>query len=328
MASLLNNRGGALMNTFTPPQRDYSLEYFTIESLQDGNVVSIRNKSCNTLPTFYYSTDSGSTWSSITATKSQTKAVVTIDSGETVLFKCTQNALSTGWDNYNGFQCSKNYIVCGNAMSLIYGDNFTSNSEFPSGSTHNLVALFREDTHIIDASNLILPAKNATVGCYNGMFRGCSNLAHPSQLLATIAAKDCCASMFEGCINLEEVPDIYFTNLDSGGNETGGCLNRMFCMSRTTTVTAKMTKSPVIYAQIINNGNDKNPPLNEMFKGNGSLVEVTCLATSIGNQPPTMNWLLNVSPTGTFYKHPDMNDWPTGVNGIPSGWTVVDYVES
>ena len=76
MASLLNVRGGALMNTFTP--RDYSLEYFTIESLADSNTVSIKNVNCNTLPTFYYSTDNGTTWSSITAHKAEVMTLTTI----------------------------------------------------------------------------------------------------------------------------------------------------------------------------------------------------------------------------------------------------------
>lgn len=37
----------------------------------------------------------------------------------------------------------------------------------------------------------------------------------------------------------------------------------------------------------------------------------------------TKYWTENVAPTGTFYKHPDAV-WPTGIDGIPEGWTVVD----
>lgn len=318
MASLLNVRGGALMNTFTPPQRDYSLEYFTIESLEDGNVVSIRNKNCNTLPTFYYSTDGGSTWSSITAVKSQTKAVVTIDSGETVLFKCTQAGLSTGWDYYNGFQCSKDYIVYGNVMSLIYGDNFASNSEFASNTKGNLAALFREDTHIIDASNLILPALIVRNSGYNGMFRECTNLEKAPKLPATrFDGTDNCASMFEACVNLEKAPDLPATTLATK------CYQRMFCMDRNNRITTpKMTKSPVLPASALAEG-----AYEEMFKGNGNLVEVTCLATSGRETYGARNWLLNVSSTGVFRKDSSVT-WNTGTNGIPSGWTVEDYQET
>jgi len=325
MASLVNESGAALMNKFTPP-RDYSLEYFTIEALEDGCVVSIRNKNCNTLPTFYYSTDGGTTWSSVTAVKSSTVNTATIDTGETVIFKCTQNSLATGWDNYNGFQCSKNYKVYGNAMSLIYGDNFTSNSEFASGTSNNLVALFREDTHIIDASNLILPALAIRYRGYNGMFRGCTNLQTAPKLPATTFItssnnSDAYASMFEGCINLLEAPELPVTNIASG------CYNRMFCMSRNSKITTpKMTKGPVLRASLIPTAESSNGAYNQMFAGNGNLVEVICLATTI-QSGGTSNWLQNCSDTGTFKKAASMSSWPSGTSGIPSGWTIEDYSE-
>ena len=316
MASLVNESGAALMNKFTPPARDYSLEYLTIEALEDGCVVSIRNKNCNTLPTFYYSTDGGTTWSSVTAVKSSTVNTATIDTGETVIFKCTQNSLDTDWDAYNGFQCSKDYKVYGNAMSLIYGDNFTSNSEFASGSTYNLCALFREDTHLTDASNLILPALTATKDCYNGMFRGCTNLATAPKLPATTLVNNCYASMFEGCVNLEEAPELPAISL------TSKCYHRMFCMNRNNKITTpKMTKSPILRAATL-----EISCYEEMFKGNGNLVEVTCLATTI-RSTSVNGWLLNCSSTGTFKKAASMSSWPSGTSGIPSGWTVEDYVE-
>jgi hypothetical protein len=60
-----------------------------------------------------------------------------------------------------------------------------------------------------------------------------------------------------------------------------------------------------------------------MFKGNGNLVEVTCLMTS-GFQ--CSNWLANCSDTGTFYKDANAS-WASGTSGIPTGWTVQDYIE-
>ena len=314
------------MDRFTP-QRDYSLEYLTIESLADSNTVSIRNKNCNTLPTFYYSTDGGSTWSSITAVKSQTKTVVTINSGDTVLFKCTQASLATDWDNYNGFQCSKDYIVYGNAMSLIWGDNFVSNSEFASNSICNLTALFRDDTHIRDASNLILPAMTVMFRSYNGFFRGCTNLKTAPKLPATTfrtstvsagVTGENYSSMFEGCINLEEAPELPATNL------VAFCYYRMFCMNRNSKITTpKMTKSPVLPASVVTTS-----AYEEMFKGNGNLVEVTCLATDISASNAVKDWLRNCSSTGTFNKASSMSSWPSGTSGIPSGWTVEDYQET
>lgn len=302
---------------------DYSQMYFTIESQEDGNVVSIKNNNCNTLPTFYYSTDNGQTWSSITAVKSQTQSVVTIDSGETVLFKCTQAALATSWDNYNCFQCSKDYIVYGNAMSLIWGDNFVSNSEFTSGTKDNLVGLFQDDTHIIDASNLILPAMTVMYRGYNGMFWGCTNLRKAPKLPATNFTTggsgngDNYSSMFEGCINLEEAPELPATTL------VGRCYNSMFRMDNFRITTPKMTKSPVLPASVV-----PKEAYREMFRGNGNLVEVTCLATNISATNSVYNWLYNCSTIGTFKKAASMNSWPRNGSGIPSGWTVEDYVET
>jgi len=319
------------MNKFTPPARDYSLEYLTIEALEDGCVVSIRNKNCNILPTFYYSTDGGTTWSSVTAQKSKTVTAVTIDTGETALFKCTQNSHATDWDNYNGFQCSKNYKVYGNAMSLIWGDDFVSNSEFASDTRSNLVALFREDTHVIDASNLILPAMIVMYQGYNGMFRGCTNLEKAPKLpgLTFIvnhnSSGENYSSMFEGCINLEEASELPATS------PPNNCYNRMFCMSRTTKLTTpKMTKSPILRALHISGSGTTSASTtgayNQMFAGNGNLVEVTCLATSFGTDA-CKDWLQNCSDTGTFKKAASMSSWPSGTSGIPSGWTIEDYSE-
>ena len=61
-----------------------------------------------------------------------------------------------------------------------------------------------------------------------------------------------------------------------------------------------------------------------MFNGCSSLTSVKCLATDINANGCTSRWLRNVSATGTFTKAASMNDWTTGEDGIPSGWTVQD----
>ena len=48
---------------------------------------------------------------------------------------------------------------------------------------------------------------------------------------------------------------------------------------------------------------------------------VTCLATNISADDYTFYWLKDVAAQGTFTKAKDTN-WPTGVSGIPEGWTV------
>ena len=63
-----------------------------------------------------------------------------------------------------------------------------------------------------------------------------------------------------------------------------------------------------------------------MFYGCTNLNSVTMLATDISASGCLSNWLKNVSSTGTFIKDASQTSLKTGANGIPSGWTVVDYV--
>ena len=48
------------------------------------------------------------------------------------------------------------------------------------------------------------------------------------------------------------------------------------------------------------------------------------LATDISASSCLANWVSGVASTGTFTKATSMTSLPTGVSGIPSGWTVVD----
>lgn len=290
--------------------------HFTIESLADSNAITIQNVNCSVKPTFYYSLDDGDTWSSVTMTQGGTKSIATINTGDKILFKSTNTNLGADWDKYNRFNGSKNFKVYGNIMSLLYGDDFVSNTEFANGSSNNFVGLFKSTTTVVDASNLILPSTTVYSNSYNGTFRDCANLVYAPKLPAiNLNGKGCYASMFEGCINLIEAPELSATTLSEE------CYARMFCMSRSAKLTTPaMTKSPLLPAATLATNSYK-----EMFKGNGNLVEITCLATNVASN--TSDWVANISSTGTFKKNANMSSWTTGTSGIPSGWTVVDYVE-
>lgn len=64
-----------------------------------------------------------------------------------------------------------------------------------------------------------------------------------------------------------------------------------------------------------------------MFYGCENLTSIKCLATDISATDCTSQWLDSVAASGTFTKTASMSDWTTGVNGIPSGWTVVDAAQ-
>ena len=290
----------------------YDEQYFTIESLEDSNKISL-TKGGNNI-SLSYSTDDGTTWTNLSITGNTTFA--TINTGDKILFKGTNNSFSSAWDKRDTFVCSKKFNVYGNVMSLLWGDDFESHSEFETGTTHNLCGLFYGITTLIDASNLILPAIICTTSCYNGTFRGCTNLIAAPDLPATQSAQECYSSMFEGCINLEDagVPEINLINMSQN------CCKRMFIMNRNSKITTpKMTKSPILRCTSGANG-----CYEEMFKGNGNLVEVTCLMQ--GNNISYKDWLVNTSSTGTF-KKASGTTWTSGTSGIPAGWTIEDYVD-
>lgn len=81
-----------------------------------------------------------------------------------------------------------------------------------------------------------------------------------------------------------------------------------------------ITQSPLLPASVL----DVESYVS-MFAYCSSLEIVTCLATDISANSCTTGWLTDVGANGTFYKHPDMNDWSEGASGIPSGWTIEDY---
>lgn len=300
------------------------LSYFTVESLVDNNTISIQNSAASTIMTVSYSTDNGNNWSNKTISKDTTQTIATIDTGERILFKSTNNQLSNAYNKYNKFNGSGNFKVYGNVMSLLYGDNFIDNSEFVENSTYNLCGLFYGTTTLIDASNLVLPATYCNSGCYNGMFRDCTNLSKGPKILPGITLEtDAYSSMFETCINLLEGPEIYAMVFNGTSS-----MMRMFCMNRNSKITTpKMTKSPILPAL-----NGSASCYREMFQGNGNLVEITCLLTSrvkSGTSYSTYCWTKNCgNGTGVFYKHPNA-DWGNsyGDDHIPSGWTIKNYEE-
>ena len=296
-------------------EHDYSQDYFTIESLQDSNEIKIqRSGSTPSNPTLSYSLDDGETWTTIII--GGTKSFGTINTGQKIIFKGTNTKFASTWDTYNYFTATKQFKVYGNIMSLLNGDNFVTNSEFQTGTNNQFAGLFRT-THLVDASNLILPALTLYQSSYNGMFRGATNLVYgPKVLPALDVPTDGYSSMFEGCTSLVEAPEILATTV-SGDT----ALNRMFCMSRNSKVTAAMTKGPILR---ITDNNSYNNIYQQLFCGNGNLVEVTILIK--GTNRSFNNWLNNVSSTGVIKKLSGTT-FTSGQNGVPLGWTTETYVE-
>ena len=150
-----------------------------------------------------------------------------------------------------------------------------------------------------------LPATTLANYCYSSMFYGCTSLTTAPALPATTLANSCYQSMFIGCTSLKTAPELPATTL------ADICYTSMFngCISLTT--------APVLPATTLANNCYQN-----MFRDCTSLNYIKCLATNISAYNCTSNWVSGVASTGTFVKASSMTSWTTGVNGIPTGWTV------
>ena len=158
-----------------------------------------------------------------------------------------------------------------------------------------------------------LPATELEYGCYQMMFQGCTGLTAAPALPATALVKSCYSSMFSGCTGLTAAPVLPATTLAEG------CYSSMFrgCIGLTT--------APVLPATTLAEG-----CYSSMFQGCNNLNSVTMLATDVSAEMCLNSWLNNVATTGTFYKAAGMEEsaFSRDADGIPSGWTVMDYTES
>ena len=288
---------------------DYSKEYFTITALGDGNITlsGLDRVVPQYIDYLSYSKDK-SIWEDI---PSASTFDIPVSSGDNVYFKGSGQQIS---NNGNGLKIGStcNINASGNIMSLLYGDeieyDFKEMTELPSGSTWTFASLFMNNTNLISAENLILPATTLTLRCYQTMFRGCKSLTTSPELPATTLADYCYANMFRDCNSLITAHELPATTLAKY------CCTSMFsgCTSLTTAPKLPATTLAGFCYQY-------------MFKNCSSLNNITMLAKNISAANCLTGWVSSVSSTGTFTKSPEMTSLPTGDSGIPSGWTVVDY---
>ena len=215
--------------------------------------------------------------------------------------------------------------IGGNIMSLLDGEYFVEADTVADNAFNRLFA-----SKQVDLDNLVLSATTLATFCYRGMFQGCTSLTTAPALPATTLAANCYYQMFYNCTSLTTAPALPATTLASS------CYSNMFryCTSLTTAPALPATTlAQSCYVSMFNNCTSLTaaPALpattladycyQGMFNGCTSLNTVECLATNISALFATFNWLYNVSSTGTFTKAAGVT-WPTGYDGIPSGWTV------
>lgn len=332
------------------PPTGYSTQYLTFVPEEDGTF-TFNGTSANT--SIQYSIDSGSTWVVLASSAS----TPTVTSGNKIMWKAEATPGSTS-NNFGigNFSSTGYFDVEGNVMSLLYGDAFENKTNL-SDNNYAFKDLFRSCNKLISAENLILPAMALSKGCYdwmfyncsslevapklpaitlgelcyNGTFSGCTSLTTAPELPATILAPYCYYDMFAFCTSLTNVPSLSATTL------ANHCCYKMFstCMSLVTppelpaTTLApycynnmfyyckSLTKSPVLPATTLVTG-----CYMAMFRACTSINNIKCLATNIGAAQCTSYWVEFAPNSGTFIKNSSMSSWPSGMSGIPSGWTV------
>lgn len=275
--------------------RDYSEEYLTFECVDngdfdfniplDGNTISITSVS--------YSLDNGQTWTTYANEGDDINISLNLSAGDKILLKGNaRNYASQHLDydspaeDYSNIHLMGDWLVYGNIMSLFYGDNFVGETSFPkdgsNNSKYNCAGLFYHNDE-----------------CIMGDL---SNLILP----ATTLTQNCYYMMFADCPDaITKAPELPATTL------AVGCYANMFngCTSLTT--------APELPATTL-----ANYCYGSMFNGCTNLNYIKAMFTTTPSSSYTYNWVNGVAASGTFVKNRAATWNVTGVNGIPTGWTV------
>ena len=178
---------------------DYSKENMTLE-IVSGN--SIEWIPYFTDQEIYYSINGGE-W----MTDGRGASIsLSVEPGDNIRFKGENERYGASTSNYGHFVSTETYFnIEGNILSMIYGNGFTGQTEFPQSVVDGFqfINLFKA-TGVLSVENLILP-KDVRANCYQSMFRDCTSLTAAPELPATTLANYCYQSMFNGCTSLSYI---------------------------------------------------------------------------------------------------------------------------
>lgn len=300
-----------------------------IEAIEDTTITFSKNA-------IEYSLNN-STWEALPANT----ATPVIPAGGKVFFRA--NGLVPTRDNGIGtFSTTGKCNVGGNIMSMAYGEDYASQETVANDS--QFAYLFENANNIVDASELLLPATTLRLYCYGGMFYKCTNLlaapkeipaanssyfsvgkrmkgssssythgmyeecvslVSPSKLPATILADNCYTNMYRGCVSLTKASELPATTL------ARSCYFSMY-YGCTSLVVAPVLPATSLVTDCYSN----------MFYGCNNLNYIKAFFKTTPSNDYTAYWVNGVAATGTFVKNAAATWNVTGVNGIPSGWTV------
>lgn len=183
---------------------DYSKDYFTIESLEDSNTVTLNYIGAVNSIGVYVSTNNGSTYNIYNWGTGSTSPSFSLNTGDKLIIYNSDNLNLNGSDTvYRYISSTKTFKVYGNINSIYFSNiNTTTNI-----TTDYLFCKLFKDSNVVDASNLILPSTTISEHCYDNMFYNCSSLVNgPIELPSTTLNYHCYYQMFMKCSSLLESP--------------------------------------------------------------------------------------------------------------------------
>ena len=319
---------------------------FTAEA---ANVdISISRSDTFALPTLYITTDDGATW-----TQMQVQTSYRIKNiGDKAYIYGNNTALSTDQTHYLHFSASGLFSISGNLTTLLNPNGTTTLPDYAfnglflnntrlikadltlpvtSVGIRSLFSTFEGCSQMVEC-NIELPATTLGYYCYARMFYGCTRLRNTPQLSAMTLTEGCYYDMFNDCTSITTASSLPATTLASDCyngmfNNCDALVNAPATLPATTTASGcyrgmfnlceNLEKAPEIFADTF------NVNMYYMFRQCHSLNHIKVHCTTWDTSQQT-EWVSNVAATGTFEK-PSGTTIPTGSDGIPNGWTVVDF---
>jgi len=194
-----------------PNEHDYSQDYLTLRFSGNG-YFEWHNSGMTTTCPIQYSINGGA-WTTIGETTNSES--VNVSDGDVVRFKGTNiDGYNYNHSKYWCFSTSTDFEVEGNIFSLIYGDDFASYSEFPSGITgYTFDSLFKGCGYLTSSENIVLPGNILIESCYRALFSNCTAMTKTLNALnAEYLGNKCYGYMYEKCYALEKAPALMSVN--------------------------------------------------------------------------------------------------------------------
>jgi hypothetical protein len=241
-------------------------EYFYVEDISGSdNTLSIIKESSSIPTTEMFKSTDQTTWESMGNTDT-TAITATVPANGKLYLKAVTSRLGSGGYSGTKISCTGNYNVGGYLTSLIFGDDFETNT-LTGKSEQTFYNLFRNSVNLINAGKLIMPTTSLRRS-YSNMFMGCTSLTTAPSLSQTAVEWGCFSDMFHDCTSLTTAPALPATTL------VIECYSNMFNGCRA------LTTAPVLPATTL-----ASNCYNGMFRGCTSLTQAPALpATTLVNR--------------------------------------------